>query len=207
MYFLGADYIVSSFLWLLGIGMFIYTVREPIMRYFNNKGNFQEFENDIKEYLYVTYPKISFDYTVIDSTKQEPSEDLRKNMVVDNIIDQFKKISLDKSRYPKATNAGKLWSSYTFNCEPNKNKVPSDMPQRINELLTREHQQCFRCSKKLKISSAHFYMLIALQNGGRYQLENLVPVCIDCKKILSNDPNKLNSLKIKEDLYDILEDS
>ena len=206
MYFLGTDYIISSLLWLTGLSFFVYTVREPIMRYFNNKGNFIEFEKDLKQYLKKTYPDIKFDYTIISATKNEPSEELRKNMVIDNIVDQFKKLVLNKKRFPKATDASKLWNSYTFNCEPNKTKLPPDMPQRLNALLTREHQKCFRCSKKLKISSAHFYMLVSLEKGGKYQLENLVPVCIDCKKLLET-PEKINNLKIKDDLYEILEDS
>jgi hypothetical protein len=207
MYFLGTDYVVSSILWLVAIGFFVYTVKDPVLRYFNNKGNFQEFENDIKQYLKETYPDVKFDYTIIDTTKNEPSEELRKNMIIDDIVTQFKKLTLNKSKFPKATNAAKLWSSYTFNCEPNKNKLPPDMPQRINALLTREKQKCFRCSKKLKISTAHFYMLVGLEKGGKYQLENLVSICIDCKKILNNDPSKTGALKIQDDLYEILEDS
>jgi len=205
MYFLGTDYIISSLLWLIGIGAFVYVVKDPILKYFNNKGNFKEFTNKVKAYLEETYPKVKFDYTIITTTNNEPDEELRKNMVVDDIVDQYKKLQLDKNKYPKSTNASKLWNSYTFNCEPNRNKLPPDMPQRINALLTRENQQCFRCSIKIKITSANFFMILSLEKGGKYQLENLVPVCKDCKKILDNDTKNLSFLKIKDDLYEILE--
>ena len=48
-------------------------------------------------------------------------------------------------------------------------------------------------------------MLLSLEKGGKYQLENLVPICKDCKKILDHDTKNLNFLKIKDDLYEILE--
>ena len=48
-------------------------------------------------------------------------------------------------------------------------------------------------------------MLRSLNDGGKYYLENLIPVCRDCKKVLENDPKKSKSLKIKEDLEDLVE--
>lgn len=46
-------------------------------------------------------------------------------------------------------------------------------------------------------------MIHSLKQGGKYYLENLIPVCKDCHKILSKDPSKMKHIKLKEDLEDI----
>jgi 5-methylcytosine-specific restriction endonuclease McrA len=72
--------------------------------------------------------------------------------------------------------------------------------QDISE-VERDKQQCFRCTKKINQTTVEIHMLKPLQSGGKYHLENLIPVCKDCYKILSGDSKKLNYLTIKDDLY------
>ncbi len=205
MYYLGWDFIISSLLWSIAVGGFVYTFRERILRFFQNKGNFDQFIIALKNYLAKHYPKLKFDLSMIGNSKSEPSEETRKVMVVDDIVEQFKHIKIDKSKHPKPTGPSLQWDSYIFNSEPNKNKLPNDWEQRKIALLTRDKQECFRCTKKITQNNVSIYMLKSLKNGGKYHLENLIPVCKDCEKILSNDSKKLNFLIIKDDLYHIAE--
>jgi len=205
MYYLGWDFIISSLLWSIAVAAFVYTFRERILRFFQNKGNFDQFVIALKNYLKKHYPKIKFDLAMIGNSKSEPSEETRKVMVVDDIVEQYKHIKIDKNKHPKPTGPTLQWDSYIFNSEPNRNKLPNDWEQRKNALLTRDNQECFRCTKKISQNTVAIYMLKSLKNGGKYHLENLIPVCKDCERILSDDPKKLNFLTIKDDLYHIAE--
>ena len=113
MYFLGTDYIVSSLLWLTLVAIFVFTFRKPIMKLLYKKATLDLFISKLKIYLEKTYPDIKFDYSIVD-----------------NIIDQFKRIELNTSKYPKNTPKELHWGSYMFNCEPNKDKLPKDWMQR-----------------------------------------------------------------------------
>ena len=114
------------------------------------------------------------------------------------------KLELDKEKFPKPISKELQWGSYTFNCEPNKDKLPKDWMQRKSALLIRDKKKCFRCSKKLDINSVHVHMIRALEEGGKYYLENLLPVCRDCEKILTK---RVKSLDIKDQLYDLVKES
>jgi len=205
MYYLGWDFIISSLFWIIAVSAFVYTFRERILRFFQNKGNFDQFIIALKNYLAKYYPKLNFDLAIIGQSNSEPSEETRKAMVIDEVIEQYKHIKLDTSKYPKPIDQNLQWGSYVFNCEPNRNKLPKDWEQRKSALLTRDRQECFRCTKKINQNTIAIYMLKPLEKGGKYHLENLIPVCKDCERILSNDPKKLNFLTIKDELYHIAE--
>ena len=112
-------------------------------------------------------------------------------------------LKIDSDKLPKTTPQDLQWSSYIFNCEPNRNKLPPDWMQRKNALLIRNHKQCIRCSKHIDINAIEIYMIRPLIKGGKYFLENLLPVCKDCDRILSKDSKKMNHLDIKDNLNDI----
>jgi hypothetical protein len=207
MYFLGWDFIISSLLWMSFIFGILYIFREPIKKFIFGKGEFDFFIHRLKDYLETTYPDVKFDFTIIEESKKEPNPDARKYLIIDSVIDQFMKLQLDKSGFPKPITKDLQWGSYTFNCEPNKDKLPKDWNQRKSALLTRDKQKCFRCSKKLDINSVQIHMLRSLKEGGKYYLENLIPVCRDCEKILSRDSKKLSYLDIKDNLNEIVKSS
>jgi len=208
MYFLGTDYIVSSLLWLTLVAIFVFTFRKPIMKLLYKKATLDLFISKLKIYLEKTYPDIKFDYSIVDHSKSEPNPELRKYSIVDNIIDQFKRIELNTSKYPKNTPKELHWGSYMFNCEPNKDKLPKDWMQRKNALFVRDHRKCFRCSTYVDIHTMHPKMIRSLKDGGKYYLENLIPLCSDCDKLLSDDNKKKHGfLNIKDKLYQIVESS
>jgi len=203
MAFLGLDFIISSLLWLIVVFGFIFLFRKQIMKLFYGKTSFDLFINRLKEYLKKTYPDINFNFDIIELSKSQPNPQTRKYMIVDNIIDQYQKIKIDSSKYPQSTPKQLQWGSYVFNSEPNRDKLPKDWLQRKSALLTRDHQKCFRCSKKLTVNKTEIQMIRDLKSGGKYFLENLIPVCKDCYKLLNIDTKKLNHLDIKDDLLDI----
>ena len=207
MFYLGYDFIVSSLIWLSLIAAFVFTFRKQILAFFYKDTSFNVFTSNLKIYLEKTYPNIKFDYSIIETSKSEPNPEVRKYLIADNIITQYQRIQLDKSKFPKSTPQKLLWSGYVFNCEPNKNKLPNDWAKRKNALFLRDKKRCFRCSKYIDINSMKIYMIKSLEDGGKYYLENLLPVCSDCEKILSKDPKKSGNLEIKDRLYDIVEKS
>lgn len=204
MYFLGWDFIILSLLLLGTIFTLLYIFREQIKQFVYGKSKFDGFSYKIKSYLETTYPEIKFEYSIFEESKKEPNPTTRKYLVIDNILNQFLKIQLNKENLPKPISKELQWGSYTFNCEPNRDKLPKDWEQRKNALLIRDNKKCFRCSKKLTISTIQIYMLRPISEGGKYFLENLIPVCRDCNKILNK---KENYLDIKDELNHIVETS
>lgn len=203
---LGTDYTISALIWLLSVALFIFAFRNQIRKIFYPKSSFDIFLSNLKNYLQETYPSLSFDFSIIEQSKTEENPDTRKYLIVDDIIDQFISKKLDPLN-PKPISKDLQWSSYTFNCEPVKDKLPKDWLQRKNALLVRDNKTCQRCSKKLDLDSSEIHMIKSLNEGGKYYLENLLLVCKDCKKILSNDPKKLNFLDIKEQLHLLVKES
>lgn len=207
MYFLGTDYIVSSVLWLLAIFALVFTFRKQIMKLFYPQTSLDLFISKVKTYVEKNYPDIKFDYTIVEISTSEKNPDLRKYMIADDMIDQFKRIKIDESKYPKRTDKELQWSSYVFNCEPNKDKLPKDWMQRKNALFLRDHRKCFRCSTYVDINTLQPKMIRSLKDGGKYYLENLIPLCADCDKLISDNPKKSSFLNIKDSLYEIVENN
>lgn len=202
----GNDFIISSLIWLCVVLVFVFTFRHQLKKLFYKKTPFDVLSK-LKIYLEETYPKITFDFSIIETSKKEPNPDTRKYLIVDNIIDQYLRLRIDNKPTPKPISKNLQWQSYTFNCEPNRDKLPPDWLQRKNALLTRDNHSCFRCAKSLTIETSDIHMLRSLEQGGKYYLENLVPVCKDCKRVLSKDPKKQNHLDIKDDLQAIVKNS
>jgi len=207
MFFLGTDYVISSLIWLTIIGVFVFAFRKKIFKRFYPEESLDKFIEKLQHYLKETYPDIKFDLSIIKISESEPNPDTRKYMITSDIFNQYSSLSMDPKKLPKLTPQSLQWQGYVFNCEPNKNKLPPDWGKRKNALLLRDHQKCLRCSKKLTLSSVEIHMLRGLEEGGKYHLENLIPVCKDCKKLLDNDPKKKTGYKLKEDLDEIIEKS
>lgn len=204
MVFLGDGFIISSLVWLTVVGVFIFVFRKQIISFFYGNSSFYDFISQLKIYLEKNHPGIKFDFSIIEDSKKEKNPTARKYLIVDNIIKQFENLQLDSSKYPKSTPKELQWSSYVFNCEPNKDKEPKDWSQRKAALLTRDGSKCFRCTKPLKILDTQVHMIFPLHKGGKYYLENLLPVCKDCYRLLDIDPDQRGNLQIKSDLYDIV---
>jgi hypothetical protein len=207
MHFLGLDYIISSLIWLTIIFSLVFTFRKHIAKLFYPQTSLDLFISKLKHYLQETYPKIKFDLEIIETSKTEQNPDLRKYIIVGNILDQYKNLTLDKSKFPKSTPTSLRWDSYIFNCEPNKDKLPPDWAKRKNALIIRDHKRCIRCSKIVTLSTIEIHLIRPISDGGKYYLENLISVCKDCEKVLINDPKKMATLHIKDDLEHIVSQS
>jgi len=207
MHFLGLDYIISSLIWLTVIFTIVFAFRKQIMKLIYPDTSFDLFISKIKHYLKDKYPAVKFDLSIIEDSKSEKNPDTRKYTIIGNILDQYKNLKLDPAKFPKSTPTSLRWDGYVFNCEPNKDKLPPDWAKRKNALIIRDHKTCLRCGKKLTQSTISIHLIKPLKDGGKYYLENLLSVCKDCEKILSNDPKKLTTLNIKDDLDKIAEQS
>jgi hypothetical protein len=205
MYFLGTDYVVSSIIWLTLVGVFVFAFRKKIFKRLYPDDPLEPFIESVEEYLKKNYPKVNFDLSIIEKSESEPNPDTRKLAITSDIVSQFINIKLDKSKFPKVTPPElHKWDGYVFNCEPHKQKLPPDWAKRKAALLQRDHKLCLRCTKSIDMNSIDIHMIRSLKEGGKYYLENLIPVCKDCKKLLANDPKKSKNLQIKEDLEDLV---
>ncbi len=206
MRYLGLDFIILSVALLIFISFFVYYFRNEIKKLFYKDTEYDIFINELKEYLIVHYTYISFNLDIIENSKSELNPNTRKYIIIDDIVNQFAKIELDNTRYPKSTPNNLHWDGYTFNCEPNKKKLPIDWKLRKNALLTRENQKCFRCGNSINLNNTQIYLIKSLENGGKYFLENLIPICNDCNKILTlpSSNRNIKSLNIKDNLYHLV---
>jgi len=206
MYFLGTDFIISSIIWLTLVGIFVFAFRKKIFKRFYEEDNLEEFINSVQIYLKKNYPDLKFDLSIIKVSESEPNPETRKFMITSDIITQFSNLKLDKNKFPKNTpQVLHNWDGYVFNCEPNKQKLPPDWAKRKAALLQRDNKTCLRCTKKLDMKEIDIHMIRSLKDGGKYYLENLIPVCRDCKKLLENDPKKNKNLNLKNDLEDLID--
>jgi hypothetical protein len=203
---LGYDFIISSSIWLIAIGTFVYTVKKVIIPKLYPKATLDLFLSKLKIFLEKTYPDIKFDFSIVGQSKSIEDPNERKLTIADNIFSQYKDLKLDSNKFPKTTSQSLQWSSYVFNCEPNKDKLPPDWVKRKNALIIRDHKKCLRCSKNITIDTINIYMLRSLKEHGKYNLENLISICKDCEKILTNNTKKQINLNIKESLNAIVQE-
>jgi len=207
MHFLGIDYIISSLIWLAIIFTIVFTFRKHIKKLFYPEVSLDLFTSKLKHYLQEKYPKIKFDLSIIKESKSEKNPDLRKYTIIENILEQYKNLKIDKEKLPQSTPTSLRWDGYIFNCEPDKDKLPPDWGKRKNALIIRDHKRCLRCSKTVTLNTIAIHLIRPINDGGKYYLENLLSVCKDCEKVLSNDPKKMANLNIKDDLDKIVSQS
>ena len=186
MVFLGLDFIISSLALILVCSYILYIYREQVFRFFYKKNNFNLFIRNIKQYLDVKYPKIKFDFKIVEDSKPEENPQTRCYLVINNLVLQYTNYELDTSNTNLSIQHNQLWNSYTFNSRPSGNKLPDDWAKRKNIAYQRDHGNCQRCGTHTKIETAHLYIVKPIEDGGQYYLENLITLCRDCDKITTN---------------------
>lgn len=204
---LGLDFILSSLIWFSVVGVFVFAFRKHLKKLFFGATSYDLFLNKIKTYLTQNYPGFKPDFSIVEDSKDEPNPVTRKYLITDNIVEQFLNIKIDPSKYPKSTPQNLQWGTYVVNSEPNRDKLPPDWVQRKNALIQRENKTCLRCSKHIDINTIQIHMIRPLEKGGKYFLENLLGVCKDCEKILSQNPKKMKFFDIKDDLHRIVKET
>lgn len=182
---------------LLLIPLYIY--RRQVFPFIYRGGNFKAFLINLKQYIHTNYPKINFNFDIVEKTIEEKDIPVRQMLVLENIVSQFSNFEYE-TQTQKSINKELLWSSYERNSKPLKEKYPNDWPRRKECVWNRDNGKCDRCGTKVKLVDAQITFVKSLRNGGGYNFENLVTLCSDCNKILnsSNIENTSKDLLIQE---------
>ncbi len=198
MAFLGTDFIISSTILIVVLFLLLYIFRKKIFKVLYKEIDFNSFIKHIKEYLNTNYPKINFNYKIIDLSSNEQNPHTRCYIVVDNLVDQFINANIDTNFTPHAISQNQLWDSYTFNAKPIGTKLPDDWAKRKMVVAQRDHNICQRCGHHTKPETTHLFLLKSIKDGGQFYLENLIIICKDCQKITTK--KDLKYLDIKDEL-------
>ncbi|MFY9075951.1 HNH endonuclease signature motif containing protein [Malaciobacter mytili] len=188
---LEADFIITgTLIILLLVPLYIY--RKKVFKFLYRKGDFKSFFNDVKNYLNSEYPNIPFDYTLNSRIKEEKDIKIKQTLLVEYLVSQFTEYEYT-IQTQNSINKELLWSTYDQNCKPLKDKLPSDWPKRKEFTFKRDKEQCKRCGHKVKLYDAYISFIKPISEGGGYNFENLITLCVDCNKIINKTSSK-NSL-------------
>jgi 5-methylcytosine-specific restriction endonuclease McrA len=179
----------------------LYIFKNKIFKSSFRNANFDLFLKDLRIHLKQHHPKINFDFSIVNRTKDEPDLKVRETIIVENIVEQY-----FFSKYEKKTQKplpkDKLWSGYEEKSQSN-SKYPSDWIQRKDLVWQRDNKCCDRCGDKIiQIRNAYTQFVKEINNGGGYNAENIILVCQDCNQILNstNPKNTIFSLNLYERL-------
>ena len=165
-----------------------------------NDGGFHLFIKDLKLYMQKHHPKIDFDYSIIEKTKNEVNLKIRETLIVEDIINQF--FNYDYSiKTQNDIPREKHWINYEEKSKSNP-KYPSDWLLRKEFAWKRDNKSCNRCGNNLTLNESHTHFAKDIKDGGGYNLENIVILCVDCNKILNsqNPKNTISSLVLNDKL-------
>jgi hypothetical protein len=189
--------IIGSIIIILLIPLYIY--RKKVYSFFTRQGDFETFEENIKNYLHTYYPKIEFDYSIIQKTKMEKDAKLRQILVIEDLVSQFFDFEYELETQ-KCIHKDFLWSTYEQNCKPIKEKLPNDWSKRKEFTYRRDNCKCKRCGLNIELIDAQIILIRPLANGGGYNFENLITLCSDCNKILNSQIKSIKSSLIEDAL-------
>lgn len=186
----------SCFLLLLLVPLYIYKGKIPFLAKNEELGIFLK---DVALYLSNNHPYISFEYNmIIEKTKQQEDIKVREGIIVDNLVIQFVKYNYILTTQDSVPLA-KLWSTYNENSKSN-SKYPIDWQKRKELAWNRDDKKCNRCGRHLSITDTNTSFVNDISDGGGYNMENIIILCSDCKKILKETNVKTSSLQINENL-------
>jgi hypothetical protein len=174
----------------------LYIYRKEIYKRFSKKGNIKVFIKDLKAYLTYNYPKINFNFDIVEKIDEKDLLKTKQILIIEDLARQFVYFEYELSTQ-KGVPKEKLWSSYDQNSTLHKdNKFPIDWPQRKEAAWNREEGNCNRCGTKTKLVDANALLAKQMKNGGGFNLENVVILCNDCARIIKSQ----NLEKTKKDL-------
>lgn len=174
----------------------LYIYRKQIYKRFTKKGNINIFIKELDSYLSYNYPKIEFDFKIVDKIKEEENFRLKEILIVEDLVKQFAYYEYElntQASIPKE----KLWNNYDQNSRLLKdNKFPIDWPQRKEAAWIRDNGKCNRCGTKVSLIDANPLLAKQMKNGGGFNLENIVILCNDCSRVIRSE----NLEKTRKDL-------
>ena len=165
-----------------------------------NNGGFNLFLKDLKLYMQKHHPKIDFDYSIVEKTKSEINSEIRETLIIENIVSQFFNYPYSiktQSDIPRE----KHWINYEEKSKSNV-KYPSDWALRKEFAWKRDNKCCNRCGNNLTLNETHTSFVKNIKDGGGYNLENILSLCVDCNKIINstNPINTISSLVLSDKL-------
>ena len=165
-----------------------------------NNGGFHLFLKDLKLYMQNHHPKIDIDYSIIEKTKDEPNLEIRETLIIENVVNQFFNYN-----YSIKTQDGiskeKHWINYEEKSKSHA-KYPSDWALRKEFAWKRDNKCCNRCGNNLTLNETHTSFVKDIKDGGGYNLENIITLCVDCNRIINseNPKNTISSLVLTDKL-------
>lgn len=190
--------IYSSLLIACLIPLYIY--RQKVFPFAYKTGPLEFFIQDLKSHMQKHHPKMIFDYSIIEKTKNEKDIRVRETLIVENIISQFYYYSYEKNTQ-KGIPREKLWTNYEEKSFSNP-KTPNDWQERRELAWMRDENKCNRCGTQIKLDDVFTTFAKDIAKGGGYNFENIIILCSDCNKVLNtkNPKNTIASLNLNDQL-------
>lgn len=166
---------------------------------------YEIFVNLLKNYLENYYPKILFDFSNKNRLKKEFNLDLQKSFLIESLIKQF--IEFDYKKITQNSVKRELtWEGYGLNSTPNK-KVPNDFIRRKELVFYRDKSTCNRCGTVIeRLSQASFCFVQEIEDGGGYNIENIILLCSSCNQVVNNFKENYNEMELifRDKLYEFI---
>jgi len=200
-------FIISGILIILAL-IPLYIYRKTIFKHFYKKGDIKSFIKGLSIILRQDYPKIPFNFNILDRYKDEKDIRIQETLIVEDFVRQFCNYEYQLDTQASVAKE-KLWSTYDQNCALKKdNKYPSDWNQRKEAAWSRDHKKCNRCGTTVKLADAQTLLAKQMKDGGGFNLENIVILCNDCTRVIksSNIENTVKDLHILDSLMRKVQD-
>jgi len=183
----------------------LYIYRQKVFAFAYKTGSLEFFIKDLKQHMQRNHPKITFDYSIIEKTKNEKDIRIRETLIIEDIINQFYYHKYEKNTQ-KAIPREKLWSTYEEKSFSNP-KSPNDWKERRELAWIRDENKCNRCGTKIKIDDVFTTFAKDISKGGGYNFENIIILCSDCNKVLNakNPKSSIASLHLNDTLMKYVE--
>ena len=190
--------IYSSLLIACIIPLYIY--RQKVFSFAYKTGSIEFFIQDLKTHMQNNHPKIPFNYSIIEKTKNEKDIRIRETLIVEDIISQFFYYKYEKNTQ-KGIPREKLWTGYEEKSFSNP-KTPMDWQERRELAWQRDKNKCNRCGTKIKLEDVFTTFAKDIAKGGGYNFENIIILCSDCNKVLNskNPKSSIASLHLNDTL-------
>lgn len=194
---LDSSFIISSSL-LIACLIPLYIYRQRVFSFAYKTGSLEFFIKDLKQHMKENHPKITFDYSIIEKTKDEKDIRIRETLIVEEIISQFFYHKYEKNTQ-KGISRDKLWTSYEEKSFSNP-KTPIDWQERRELAWVRDENKCNRCGTQIKLDDVFTAFAKDISKGGGYNFENIIILCSDCNKVLNvkNPKNTIASLHLND---------
>jgi 5-methylcytosine-specific restriction endonuclease McrA len=185
---LGNDFIFSALLIIVAL-LPLYIYRKKVFKFYYIQKDIRQFKKEVQLFLKEHYPKIVFDFSIYKRIAQEKDFRIQESLIIENLSTQFLNYEYEVQTQ-KTVNPDILWTTYEQESVKPKGKTPQDLQRRKEIAFRRDQQKCIRCGTSIKLENSYIHYVKKLENAGTFHLENIAITCIDCNRILSDNPPK-----------------